>query len=182
MKYKRLIKKGTHFSRPFWRPIRFKPQTFVFSHYDLRYSLKHREDQADINKLIGMARPFRGSTYNSCMIGWSHDDITDITSFFLYEHIPTLRSSKNPTGVVKTLITSVGIMDTFNGIAIDFYKGKVTLTLRNGIYKDFVKTVSYTHPFKNFWYRMIFPYFGGNRTAPHDMSFEFTMENNKFYS
>lgn len=178
MYFTQRIKKGRHFSNPFWRPFRFKPQEFVFTDLSLDYILEQQSDQADINKLIGVAVGYREPRYNSRMIGWSYDPKNDVINFYLYSHHPQLRSESNPYGVDKKHMLSID-KDVYGLVVINFTYDKVELMVstRNNSYMRSV--ANYTIALPKIFFRMIFPYFGGNQKAPKNFKFSFVMNTYK---
>lgn len=175
MKFIQKINKGKHFSKPFWRPFRFKPQQFIFTDVSLDYILDEKSDQADINKLIGIAYAFRESRYSSKMIGWSYDPSDNEVNFFLYSHIPMLRNESNPTGVYKPHLISLK-NERFPKIIITFNERTVCMDIHTNDGRIFRAEAGYAQPLFKGPYRMIFPYFGGNQRAPRKFKFTFYMK------
>ena len=177
-----IIKKGTH--APFRLPkLLFNPQALRYE-VEFTESCRYRfgtDDDADVNKLFGIAfitlgsfwfiikNLFKGKVkalhhYNSIRWGWRYDALSNRFELLEYCYENGLRSIKYDHSVPfhdiyckspRTFLDWIKISDsewsTFDaGAVIEF---------------------NYTPPkMPNTWICYeLHPYFGGNRTAPHDM-------------
>lgn len=119
-----------------------------------RYNLNNN-DQFDINKLFGFADANSLHHDNSARFGWRYNVDKRMVEILTYVY---------QAGVVSyELITDVAINANH----------QYQITIHDNSYEFFVNNVSRTSPRsiqnnKGVYY-MLFPYFGGNQVAPHDV-------------
>ncbi len=166
-----MIKKGTH--APLRAPhpiIGFKSMKYRFRMgQGCRYTLP-AEDQGDINKLIGVGYvnsiPFNGSKplpfhhCNSVRVGWHYDPQGDKVVLWAYWYSEKQRNSKE--------ICRVDIDQQFD-VTVSRSGSKHTLKVDAG---GKVLGASYVEVRPSGIGYLLRPYFGGNNTAPHDMTIE----------
>ena len=121
-----------------------------------KYNLKSK-DQADINKLFGLS--YGWHHYNSDRIGWRYLVEEDVFEILTYSYVNGVRIPSILLGYVK---------------ANEKFRAKVRTTIKNG--KRFVvfelndRCVAKEYKVSKVWIKYTLGlYFGGNRTAPHDM-------------
>ena len=117
------------------------------------YQTKTEENQYDINKLFGFSDCNSHHHDNSARFGWRY--VADSIEIFVYSYVSGERLSE-PIG--KTIPNHA-----------DYYQ--ISLTTNHYIYQfnDKVIEVPRTKPCDQGVYYLLFPYFGGNETAPHDI-------------
>lgn len=120
----------------------------------VRYKLD-QNDQGDINKLFGFSDCNSHHHQNSARFGWSYNIDTDMVDIYAYyyvsgkRHIENLGSAQINEAVRYRIVMGAGYYQ-FE------LKNSVTRTARGSECKMGM-------------YYLLFPYFGGNRTAPHDI-------------
>lgn len=158
------IKKGRHYSQ-WWKTFaiwfnKTEVKRLFFFRPDCKYDLMS-DDQTDHNKLFGIG--YFWNKNESARIGWRWD--TDSSKFILsgYTHV-------NGDIFFKD-ICEVSAHESLQGIIriLPAYYEFEILTEDGGVQLGRV-TISKKHT-KKLGYAMGF-YFGGNRTAPHDMSID----------
>ena len=159
-----LIKKGNHYSNAVLPKLYFGKAVLIsekitFAH-NCRYDLKS-DDQADINKLFGIGfLPWH--RVNSIRFGWRYDLDNQKMEILAYYYINKKRSwatlaflniGEAYTYTIKSEVShfSLSIKDSSENILVE--------------HKVNFKPRLFGYSLK--------PYFGGNRTAPHDMSINF---------
>ena len=159
-----IIKKGTHGNWR-WPKFIFKP---VHLHYKItftnscRYELNH-SDQADVNKLFGIGYlPWH--MINSVRFGWRYDMQSDKIEILSY-----IRKSG------KIVFHSMAFLDIGKEYELLLYRtgfGNDThLFVINGL--NFYKNAGFLLNL-NGWGYLLYPYFGGNSKAPHDIEIKMT--------
>jgi len=158
------IKKGRHssglnFGLTFSRTLRFSAMFFDSCLYDIKDN-----DDYDINKLFGFSTSYFHH-FNSARIGWRCNKKKEI-ELFAYSYVNGKRNSVY-LGVVDTNSDfECTIIDTEKAY---LYNVKVSDIKDNEIInKEYNATVIKNRDWFFFHYHL-FPYFGGNKTAPHTM-------------
>lgn len=158
-----LIRKGTHkslveekaVSRHGFRTIK-SDQLFFTARFDESaiYQLSE-EDQGDINKLMGVADCNSHHQTNSARFGWSYnidEGAVDIYAYVYYQGDRLVQKlGQAPIGSTmsyRLTITDKEFVFEFDGSATSFDRGS---SCQLGVYYQ------------------LFPYFGGNHPAPHDI-------------
>jgi hypothetical protein len=151
------IKKGKHYSRPirlgfWWGRDRF--QWHVLFLPDCRYSIEG-EDMADINKLIGVGY-LPSHHKNSARFGWRYDSDKDKIELFAYCYVSGVRIYQYMCDI------SIGS------------RTRISLTIEDNKYVFEVGNfeTSVLHNNKHKFQYLLRPYFGGNKTAPHNITIE----------
>lgn len=114
-------------------------------------------DQSDINKLLGFA--YGPHHRESDRVGWRYIKDTGMMELMLYSY----EHSK----VIKKSLGSVPLNEWFSlsmNVVISDDKRLITIRINN-------KTRNFTlEAPRSYWFQYrLTPYFGGNRTSPHDM-------------
>lgn len=151
-----LIKKGKHFSSGLHLGIHFNKKIYdrkVSFNKECWWDKPRNNDDYDINKLCGFSYGFHQN--NSLRIGWVPDfkNKNEIILFAYWYN----DSSKH-----FKFITSVPIETEFD---VEIVCGKKKAYFR--VNKKIV-SIDYKKPKCKFGYNL-YPYFGGNSTAPNDM-------------
>ena len=112
-------------------------------------------DQLDVNKLAGVS--FGNHEINSIRIGWAYNLNTLKMDLFAYCY-------ENGTRIIH----SIGNCNLSENVSI-----KLELNFKNNSYKislneSAIQEFPYNYPALKAGY-YLFPYFGGNNPAPHDM-------------
>lgn len=157
-----LIKKNTHYSNGFlFKLLNF----FNFKSkicYDLRfdkstmYNLENL-NQLDINKLVGFSSGFHHK--NSARIGWNCDSKNIILHTYCY--INGKRTWSELARIKTENLYRISIEDS--GI---YYEFKIIDDVGRVTQKSVEKPITYRFGY-NLW-----PFFGGDEPAPHDMYIE----------
>lgn len=152
------IKQGNHYCTPFPIPKlgRLEMEQYVSFDDSCKYNLKTK-DQYDINKLFGLS--YGNHHYNSDRIGWRYLVEEDVFELLTYSYINGVRIPSISLGKVK---------------ANEKFRVRIQTLIKNG--KRFVvfelndKCVAKEYKVSKVWIKYTLGlYFGGNRTAPHDM-------------
>jgi hypothetical protein len=155
------IYKGMHYCLNF---LNFKPYCFKQAH-SLSYEVVFTDsckydigsDQSDINKLFGFSYGFHH--HQSDRIGWRWNPSLNKIELLLYSYEQKVRRSFKLTEVA---------LNTLNIIELEVYL--------NGLYRHIsIKINNETYAFcllqdPVYWGYTLGLYFGGNRTAPHNMN------------
>lgn len=166
------IKKGNHLSisQPLSIPcVLPKESCYIFSFTQESKYILNDGDQQDWNKLIGYSvgllptNGIRPAHYNSIRVGWSYDPIKDcfLVSPYWYDQGKRMYHEPHEALTVKTNEEFV----------VEFYKhsnGVFILQIENlksGRMSSAAISLS-----SNFGY-LLPPYFGGNKPAPNDISY-----------
>lgn len=159
-----LIKKNSHYSNRFisklFSIIQVKKTTSYLVKFDdsCIYKLP-KEDQGDINKLFGFSLGLHHK--NSARFGWCW--LNDQLRLYAYWYDNGVRKSKEIQSITigkKYLLTIENLNTEWKFSIIDFYgDGVQELVVEKSKSKI------------NFGYTL-WPYFGGNQVAPHDITIE----------
>jgi len=146
-----IIRKNTH--APLRLPrLLIKPRLLIYRvafTESCRYDLG--KDQGDINKLFGVGY-FPSHHENSVRIGWNYDVVSGKINIFAYWYAEGIRGWQ--------YLRSVDIgMNYYFKIYIDGDAHRLDISGRN--YRVDVKSTPVCY--------LLRPYFGGNKTAPHDI-------------
>jgi hypothetical protein len=158
------IKAGKHRSGYFFRPV-FGNTILTFNatfkdgcQYDIGLP-----DQLDINKLIGLSYGYHHS--NSVRIGWRYNTTTNKIDLLAYIY----RNKERLTEDTCPVIASVDINETVYGmISYERKQYRIILYTESDVYNEVCYDI-YNTKLPKIGY-VLFPYFGGNQVAPHDMS------------
>ncbi len=145
------IKKGHHYSQfklGFWWNKKSFKWVIKFNE-SCRYHFND-DDDYDINKLIGVGYLWE----ESVRFGWIYNYINDNIDIYAYCHLNSVRYSE--------FITSVKIGEIYN-FTIDINADNYLLTSNN-------ITVKVNHNNTRKFQYLSKPFFGGNKTAPHDIT------------
>lgn len=118
-------------------------------------------DQENINKLCGIS--FGNHQKNSIRIGWNYSLVTKKIRIFYYLYENSVRRSEE--------ICSVNVGDVLS-LSLRLETGANYFIIFNN---KFLKLVNYKFPFLKLGY-YLYPYFGGNKVAPHDISLSLYFE------
>lgn len=159
-----LIKKNHHYCNNFNIGLTFKNKIEYNIHFckNCLYTLPD-DDIYDINKLFGISTSFYHH-YSSARIGWRCLDNENI-ELLTYTYDNWNRLESQLLGTVKCEENFKAIITLDNNMIIyelitDNYSNKIILETSNKPF--FIK------------YKL-FPYFGGNKTAPHNMNIIFNI-------
>ena len=163
------IKKGKHFGDQFfhkmWNFFNFnKKIEYIVKFSDSCVYELNKEDQLDINKLFGFSMGLFHHK-NSVRFGWNYLDGKIILHAYCYEE-----GKRN-----SSFITRIPLDQDF----------KLSIFVEESVYTFVVENLKTNHKSKVKMYRKqkflfgynLWPYFGGNNPAPHDMSIELTKIN-----
>jgi len=115
------------------------------------------DDQGDVNKLYGVS--FGMHHKNSFRIGWNCDG--DRMSIYSYYYNDGVRTSREIASILpEEKIDFDIIFDRKDNLITIFGETKSRTFCKNTIY-HFYKASKFSYT--------LFPYFGGNHVAPHDM-------------
>jgi hypothetical protein len=159
------ISKGRHYTFTNWM-ARF----VLYSGYDLnfkvvftdscRYDLPGEEDQFDVNKLYGIAWGLRGPKHNSARIGWTYNLEEGNIDLFLYTHHNGKRDIE--------WLGNVSLYEEAK-VSLHLFSDHVSARFNvNGSSNISITQNITSNPENKLKFRC-FPYFGGNRPAPHDI-------------
>lgn len=159
-----IIKKGNHYSTHIIKPyLGFKKEfniQFKFNE-NCRYNLED-VDQLDINKLWGISFGYHEA--NSIRIGWVYNLFTDKIDLYYYIYENSVRKYAkfsecfiNDTCVVKLLLSNTSF----------------TMIDKGNPWNIISETYNYPD-FKLGYY--LWPYFGGNEVAPHDIHIQMEID------
>lgn len=121
-----------------------------------RYDLQNN-DQGDINKLMGFADANSLHHDNSIRFGWRYSIAKDAIEIFGYAYQDGVRNFKYITDVAIQETADFSIQLTEESYVLQV-KGEKTLEMDRMV-KNTVGV-----------YYLLFPYFGGNEPAPHDVN------------
>ena len=157
------IKKGKHYSDnfvyKFFHFFNFASNIFykVTFNQSCKYELEG-EDKYDINKLIGFSRGLHHK--ESARFGWRYSSKDDCIELFAYCYVSGNRTYKKICNIELNREAILEIAKNKNYYTFRVFQGIST----------YVFTIDSESKFP-FGYRL-WPYFGGNRKAPHDMVIE----------
>jgi len=157
-----IIKKGTHYSNE----TVFKLKNFFNTNNTLQYQVVFddscvyelpKEDQGDINKLFGFSIGFNHHK-NSARFGWSYQDGKINLHAYIYDN--GVRKSK----LIDKLNFNSSYLLTLTDLGEEW-----KFSVENGSNITELK-MSKLHDFE--WGYKLWPYFGGNNPAPHDITID----------
>lgn len=150
-----LIKQGEHYSDHGFKLYLGKKDFNITVQFteSCRYNLGD-VDQLDINKLFGVS--FGDHQKNSIRIGWAYNVFTDKIDLFYYTYENGLRKYNK---VGECFINEILTIK----LNLNFSNKTFSVTIQ-----DITTVVSYKYPFLKMGY-YLYPYFGGNEPAPHDV-------------
>lgn len=154
------IIKGFHYCFNF---LNFKPyfcKESLQSSYKVKFTQSCRyiigKDQTDVNKLFGFSYGFHHN--QSDRIGWRYNNITNKIELLLYSYECKKRYSFllksfdiNEDIIIKL---SVDLKEDYRSIIIEINNKRISYFLKHK---------------QTFWGYTLGSYFGGNRTAPHNI-------------
>lgn len=170
------IKEGSHSSGFHFRPVIGNSITMVGSfkfNYDCLYDLKNTNN-FDMNKLVGFSMGYHMN--NSIRIGWRCKG-NDIELFsFIHQNGKIITADIN-TELINRQSTYLSTVKP--GETIKFSIAKLS---KNYCIIQLLDTNNKVLGTNNIWFQtkvafwnvgyMLYPYFGGNTVAPHEMSIE----------
>lgn len=169
MKYKRYhIKKGRHYSNRAHLGLTLSNDHIVTAYFDKNclYQIEG-EDSHDINKLFGFSTAWHHHV-QSIRLGWRCLDGKGI-EILTYPHDAEVEESKerfiNFEGIF--LLDQVEPKQRFE-CQIFNHRDEFTFYYRSGEYENMVNIPKLSYHF-TFIHYYLYPYFGGNKRAPHDM-------------
>jgi hypothetical protein len=112
-------------------------------------------DQLDVNKLAGVS--FGNHETNSIRIGWAYNLETQKMDLFAYCY-------ENGVRIIHPIGNCNLSEDVSIKLELNFKNNFFRVTRADSAFQEF----SYTYPFLKAGY-YLFPYFGGNNPAPHEM-------------
>lgn len=165
-----IIRKGRHRSIRLNRPIpipykvslhfgtlRFK--AFFSQGFDYDHDNEMSGDDEDINKLYGLCFGFRPHK-NSVRIGWRFNANLKVIEIFLYSYINGKRD-------IRKLFNIAGYHHEISIVMFQNRDGSVIVEARPMFGKAVTEVVD---GIKRSWIKFkLWPYFGGNRTAPENI-------------
>ena len=161
------IPQGKHSSGFHFRPHIGKK----FLQYDVMFDRTSQYyhgniDQYDINKLFGLS--FGHHHKNSVRFGWrSLGNLTSSIEILAYCYVDGKRMTDDESAIFVAMVDA----NEFYTYRINVCEKDFTLTIFN---KGQVSgKVEITHRGIPFWGYHLYPYFGGNRKAPHDINIHF---------
>lgn len=159
------IKKGRHYSSPFFFLKRFLPSFKKSFHFTVEFDQAclyqlSGEDQLDINKLFGVGCNTIFHHKNSVRIGWRSTNNTDI-ELVSYLYVNSIRQEERILSVVKPYEKTM--------CQILFIDEQVIITTTD---INHTKTEVLNISKKQSWGFLLWPYFGGNKPAPHTLQID----------
>jgi hypothetical protein len=157
-----VVKKGDHYANP--RMVEsLQSQTLIFQarfNSTAKYDLENASSQSNINKLFGFADCNSLHHDNSARFGWAwyHDRL----EIYAYCYVNSQRKSQF-IGVVN--------LNEYNRYEIQITNDNYIFKLNN----ETPYTVQRGNTCKEGLYYMLWPYFGGDAPAPHDVSVDIKM-------
>jgi hypothetical protein len=150
---------GFHFGLSFSNTLRFSAMLLDSCLYDIKDN-----DDYDINKLFGFSTSYFHHK-NSARIGWRCNDKKQI-ELFAYAYVKGKRHS--------VYLGTVDVNTDFECTIIDtekeyLFNVKVAEVLENDIQKKEYNAVINKNKDWFIFHYHLFPYFGGDKTAPHTM-------------
>lgn len=160
------IEKNSHRSGYYFRPI-LGNKSLAFNAFfngNCKYDIGN-PDQSDINKLIGLSFGYHHT--NSIRIGWRYNIATDKIELLPYIYLNGKRLHEDKCPVILSISTEQTVYGMIshedNHYKIILYTQDAGLTeykINTG--NTFIPKIGY----------LLFPYFGGNVKAPHEMSID----------
>lgn len=149
-----IIPDGKHRSKVSWLPFFKDSISYVFSFDNSAKYNFNDVDQLDVNKLIGFSDGGLNHHKNSFRLGWRYDIHTDRVSILYYTYVDGDRDF----GVLGT-VPVYSIMECKVTCVHGSYKILIDRKVEYNIARSKSIKCKYKH--------MLWPYFGGNRRAPH---------------
>jgi hypothetical protein len=150
------MKEGEHYSLHNFHEMRARFLSFnVVFDESCKYEIEG-EDQADVNKLFGFSECDQQHHENSARFGWDWNKSAGIT-IHAYVYNNSVRTS---TQIAKVKL------GTEHSYRIDFDDENYYFTI-DGLVDRF--PMKRTHKCTTGIYYILYPYFGGNQPAPHNM-------------
>jgi len=168
-----VIRKGAHYSKHFPKLNCNAQDDFQFIvKFDesCKYDLKD-EDQLDINKLFGTSFGFNHHK-NSFRIGWAYNIKTNKIELYNYWYENSIRFSSLITSVPINLKTIVSVKfhpKDINNYTLGDLGGYIETSVSAIGINPIKTTVPYDLENVPQYGLVLFPYFGGNKTAPHNI-------------
>lgn len=160
-----IIKKGEHYSAHPVKPYFGKTSFKVTVNFDesCRYDLGG-VDQLDVNKLFGVS--FGNHEVNSIRIGWAYNLETLKMDIYTYTYENSVRK-----------INKIGSCSLAENVVINLKLnfGSSTYQTNSIISIPQEQVFAYSYPALKAGY-YLYPYFGGNNPAPHEMSIQMDFE------
>jgi hypothetical protein len=155
------IKQGEHYSKHDFKLYLGKKDFEIIVKFteSCRYNLGD-VDQLDINKLWGVS--FGNHEKNSIRIGWAYNLFTDKIDLFYYTYENGIRKYEKISECFIGEIVTLELELNFNG---GFWIRGTGITWESGQFHP------YKYPFLKIGY-WLYPYFGGNEVATHDIEIE----------
>lgn len=151
---------GLHIGFTFGNRIAFEAEFNSTCLYQLDGS-----DKYDINKLFGMSTSWYHHK-NSCRFGWRCIDGENI-EILAYVYVDGVRQTYLDSQILGTVKPNQKFYASIN---INKDKDKYLFNFDNNSFIEVDYKPAKIFPFK---YKL-YPYFGGNKTAPHDMEIKIT--------
>jgi len=163
------IKEGKHRASGIWMPRLHFKRTQVIRHEVTFYQNCSYEldfpDQMDINKLFGVSNGYHH--HNSARFGWRWELGRGMVEILAYVYVDGKRITESMEDIHICYVHP-------------WMKYKYTLIVEDDRYvfsllssRDNKKTKTIKHDGLTWWGYYLNPYFGGNQTAPHEMSISF---------
>jgi len=146
------IKEGNHKSTVKFETLTSEELKFSCKFEESAIYELNDEDQLDINKLYGFSDCNNNHQDNSARFGWRWNNRLEIFTY-VYNN-----------GVRNTQILGSVDVNTWNEYSIQITDNSYVFTLNGRS-----TTVERTSDCNRGTYYMLYPYFGGNQTAPHDI-------------
>ncbi len=168
-----LIKQGNHycnvsiFERLFSIGTNVKRIFFSFKlHPECWWSPARNSDDNDLNKLYGLSFGLNSDHSNSVRLAWKPDfKVNNKIDIYGYIYDEKQTDPKQTSLYITSVQAGADCMAmiTNNGDKYEFMVNSVNAEMPN------------THPDPGLCFRL-FPYFGGNNTAPHNMTIEIGLQ------
>jgi hypothetical protein len=164
------IKKGYHYSNlsnkiPFLHLFKKSIKHTLYFNESVIYNLNN-EDQMDINKLFGIS--FGLHHKNSARFGWRWNLEKKKIEILAYIYVDGVRVNEWD---VNTLITDLDPYEVCEMEILKENNNYIFNVFSESKRKKFKKTLKCGKG--RFWGYYLFPYFGGNQVAPHDIEINF---------
>lgn len=158
------ISKGSHRSGIYFVPHYNKRELTYDVMFDdtCRYTL-NKTDQFDINKLFGLSYGFHH--HNSVRFGWRNLNATsNKIEILAYCYVNGTRLRERGTNLYLGLVTT----NKYYTFSIKTTNNSYTLSVSNNNGTVTTKDITHNNTYK--WGYQLYPYFGGNCPAPHNMN------------
>lgn len=140
-----------------WSPFFKKTRKFEFFFPGTSRYIFNTSDVFAINKLIGFSDGTLNHHKNSFRIGWNYEVAHDNIAVYAYTYVDGERVSKR-LGRVP--------IDFENTLEVSCLKGEYLVNFNNTLHR-----MKRSEKIRCNYKHMLWPYFGGQRTAPHTMGF-----------